>query len=80
MHKYKILTKYLLPVMLQMTIIAFIAFCCKIIGIETGYGNGIGITLIIVAGVSSALWGILYQYQYNHKYLTECPKDNKTLK
>ncbi|MBD5551047.1 MAG: CPBP family intramembrane metalloprotease [Lachnospiraceae bacterium] len=69
MHKYKILTKYLLPLMLQITAMAFIAFMMKSAGIETGYGSVIGIILIVLSGISSALWGILYQCRYHHKNL-----------
>ena len=75
MREYKILTKYLLPLMLQITAIAFIAFIMKSTGIETGYGNIMGIILIVLSGISSALWGILYQYKYNRKHLVEILSD-----
>lgn len=75
MHEYKILTKYLLPLMLHITTITFVTFILKSTGMETGYGNVIGITLIALSGISSALWGILYQCRYNCKYLLEIISD-----
>ena len=75
MREYKILTKYLLPLMLQIATIAFITFIMKSTGMETGYNNIIGIALIVLSGSSSALWGILYQCRYNRKHLSEIISD-----
>lgn len=63
----KILTGFLYPLMLQITAIAFIAFILKSAGIKTGYGSVIGMTLIVLSGASSALWGILFQRGYNRR-------------
>lgn len=75
MREFEILTKYLLPTMIQIIVIAMIAYILKIKGIATGYNSVIGIILIVVAGISSALWGIVYQCKYNHKSLWGIIKD-----
>lgn len=71
----KILTKYLLPMMLQIAATAFIAFIMKRTGMETGYSSITGIVLIVLSGSSSALWGILYQCRYNHRHFAEIISD-----
>lgn len=71
----KILTHYLLPTMLQIILISGVAAVLKQGGVETGYATAIGILLIAVAGVSSALWETAYQCRYNGKHITEVIKD-----
>lgn len=75
MKELTILTKYLFPVMLQITIIALIAVVSRNKGITIGYESVMGVVLIVLSGVSSALWGILYQCRYNHKSFLEVIKD-----
>lgn len=75
MEDIKILTKYLFPVMLQIIIIALIAVVLRKKRIMIGYESVKGMVLIVLAGVSSALWGILYQCKYNHKNFLEIIKD-----
>ena len=75
MNKPEILTKFLFPVMLQIVSITMIAAVLRNIKITIGYGSVIGVVLIVLSGVSSALWGILYQYRYNHKSFMEIVKD-----
>lgn len=75
MKKYEILTKYLFPVMLQIIVIALIAVVLRNKNIIIGYESVIGVTLIVLSGVSSALWGILYQCRYNHKSFLDIIKD-----
>ena len=75
MNKPEILTKFLFPVMLQIVSITMIAAILRNIKITMGYGSVIGVVLIVLSGVSSALWGILYQCKYNHKSFMEIIKD-----
>ncbi|MGN0350798.1 MAG: CPBP family intramembrane glutamic endopeptidase [Roseburia sp.] len=75
MKENKLLTKYLFPVMLQIIIIALIAAILSNNGIKLGYGSAIGIILIVLSGVSSALWGGLYQCRCNGKRFSEIIKD-----
>jgi len=71
MKEIDILTKYLFPMMLHTLIVAFITFILRKNNIIIGYESVVGIVLIVLAGVSSALWGILYQCRYNHKNFWE---------
>lgn len=75
MKEFDIITKYLFPVMLQIVIVALLAWFLKSRGITIGYSSGIGMVLIAIAGISSALWGIVYQCRYNHKSLLNILKD-----
>lgn len=75
MKEFNILTKYLFPVMLQIIFIAVIAGVLKNKGITIGYESTMGVVLIVLAGVSSALWGVVYQCRYNHKSFLEIIKD-----
>lgn len=62
-----ILTKYLCPLMLHIMIVAVVAAVMKNHGMEPGYESVHGIVLIVLSGISSALWGILYQCRHCHK-------------
>lgn len=75
MNENRVLTKYLFPVMMQIIIIALIAYVFNNIGIKSGYESVIGIILIVLSGVSSALWGVLYQCRYNARCFSEIIKD-----
>lgn len=75
MKEYEILTKYLFPVMLQIIVMALIAVVLRNKNIIIGYESVTGVTLIVLSGVSSALWGILYQCRYNHKSFLDIIKD-----
>ena len=75
MKEFNILTKYLFPVMLQITFIAEIAGVLKNMGITIGYESNMGVVLIVLGGISSALWGVIYQCRYNHKSFFEIIKD-----
>lgn len=75
MKEYKILTKYLFPLMLQITVVALVAIMMRTNGIELGYGSVPGIVLIVLSGISSALWGILYQCRQNNKHFLDIVKD-----
>lgn len=75
MKELYVLTKYLFPVMLQIIIIVLIVVVLKNNGISIGYKSVIGVVLIVLAGVSSALWGVLYQCRYNNKSFWEIIKD-----
>ena len=71
----KIVTAYLLPTMAQIVAVAILAVVLKNIGIELGYSSIPGIILIAVGGISSALWGALYQCRYNEKTLRQIVVD-----
>lgn len=71
MGLYNILTKYLLRVILHIVVISFLVFALKKKGLTLGYDSAIGVVLIILAGVSSAFWGILYQCKYHEKNLLQ---------
>ncbi len=75
MDERKIFTQYLLPTMVQIIFIAGVAAVLKHGGVETGYATAIGILLIAVAGVSSALWGTVYQCRCNGKHIADVIKD-----
>lgn len=75
MNENKILKKYLLPVMLQIMIVALITATFRSNGIKLGYESAIGVILIILSGMSSALWGIVYQCRCEGKRFTEIIKD-----
>jgi len=74
MKEFDIVTKYLFPVMLQIVIVALLAWFLKSRGITIGYSSTIGMVLIAIVGTSSALWGIVYQCKYNQKNLLEIIK------
>ena len=77
MKEYEILTKYLFPVMLQIIVIALIAVVLRNKNIIIGYESVTGVTLIVLAGVSSALWGILYQCRYTCQLSHDYDKSSK---
>lgn len=61
--------------MLQITAVALAAAAFRKKGISTGYGSVPGMALIALSGVSSALWGVLYQYRYNNRSFWEIIQD-----
>ena len=67
MNIHGIFTGYLIPVMIQISVIAVIAAVLKKSDVALGYESAVGMSLIALAGVSSALWGVLYQCRYNNK-------------
>lgn len=75
MNEPKILNGFLFPVMSQIVIIALIAAVLRNNKITIGYESIIGVVLIVLSGVSSALWGVLYQCRNNHKSFLEIIKD-----
>lgn len=75
MSERRILTKYLLPVMLQMIMVVLITFVFRKKGIIISYESLIGVALIILSGMSSALWGVIYQHRYNNKSFLNIIKD-----
>lgn len=75
MSERRILTNYLLPTMLQAVVIALITAVLRQSGVETGYATASGIILIVAVGISSALWGIIYQCRCNGKHVTDVIKD-----
>lgn len=75
MNELTIVIKYLVPVMLQIAIIALIAAIFRKNGTTIGYESAIGVVLIVLSGVSSALWGVLYQCRYIHKSFLDIIKD-----
>lgn len=51
---------YLLPTFIHIFLITIIVGLFKKAGFELGYNSMLGVILIILAGVSSAVWGIRY--------------------
>ena len=70
-----IIKGYLLPVMAQAVVVAIIASGLKKMGTKTGYTSAIGMVLIGAVGISSALWGILYQRMQNNRGVLSVVKD-----
>ncbi len=53
-----------MPTIIQIVVIAIIVFVLRGIGFELGYGTALGIILIVAGGISSALWGAVYQCKF----------------
>lgn len=66
---------YLIPTITQITIVSIITFILKYNGYVCGYDSVLGIILIILAGISSALWGCIFQIKYNGKSIKKIFKD-----
>ena len=75
MELYNVLTQYLMRVMLHLVVIAFIAYALTKKGFTLGYDSLIGVVLIVLAGVSSALWGIVYRCKYHENSFWQICKD-----
>ena len=75
MELKNITTKYLLRVMLHICVMAIMACVLNKKGITLGYDSVIGVVLIVLAGISSAFWGIVYQCKYNENNLLQIGKD-----
>ena len=56
MKNKAIIKVYLIPTLLQITIIAALVGILKLRGFELGYNSFLGILFIYLAGASSALW------------------------
>ena len=75
MKNKAIIKVYLIPTLLQIAVIATLVGILKLGGFELGYNSFLGILCISLAGVSSALWGIVYQVKYHSKRPLEILKD-----
>ena len=75
MKNKAIIKGYLIPTLLQITIIAALVGILKLRGFELGYNSFLGILFISLAGASSALWGIVYQVRCHSKSPLEILKD-----
>lgn len=75
MKSKAIIRMYLLPTLLQITVIAALVGILKLRGFELGYNSLLGILFISLAGASSALWGIVYQVKCHSKRPLEILKD-----
>ena len=75
MKSKAIIKMYLLPTLLQITVIAALVGILKLRGFELGYNSLLGILFIFLAGASSALWGIVYQVKCHSKRPLEILKD-----
>lgn len=75
MKSKAIIKMYLLPTLLQITVIAALVEILKLRGFELGYNSLLGILFISLAGASSALWGIVYQVKCHSKRPLETLKD-----
>ena len=75
MKSKAIIKMYLMPTLLQITVIAALVGILKLRGFELGYNSFLGILFISLAGTSSALWGIVYQVRCHSKRPLEILKD-----
>ena len=75
MKNKAIIKMYLIPTLLQITVIAALVGILKLRGFELGYHSFLGILFISLAGVSSALWGIVYQVKCHFKSPLKILKD-----
>lgn len=66
---------YLLPTLSQLSLIALVVAFLKSAGVTLGYNSVLGIVLIALAGISSALWGVIYQKKYHGKNFLEILKE-----
>ncbi|MBQ5311867.1 MAG: hypothetical protein ILP19_07510 [Oscillospiraceae bacterium] len=71
----KKLSYYIIPVMVHMAIVCVIAALMGISGIRTGYDSAAGMVLIAAGGISSALWGALWQIRYNSRRVKDIVLD-----
>ena len=63
----KLLKSYILPVYIQMTAAAVLTYVLRANGAVCGYESGIGLMMIALGGVSTAMWGCIYQLRYGDK-------------
>lgn len=75
MKSKAIIKMYLIPTLLQITVIAALVGILKLRGFELGYNSFLGILFISLAGISSALWGIVYQVKCHSKRPLEIIKE-----
>lgn len=75
MNNKKIYSIYLLPTLLQIIFFAAIAGLFKKAGFELGYHSFLGMLLIVLAGISSAMWGVIYQKNCHGKSPLEILKE-----
>jgi len=79
MKSKAIIKMYLIPTLLQITVIAALVGILKFRGFELGYNSFLGILFISLAGISSALWGIVYQVKCHSKRPLERIFQNKAI-
>lgn len=75
MDDKKLYSRYLIPTFIHIILVTLIAAILGISGLKLGYNSFLGIVLIILAGISSALWGVIYQSKYNDKNFGKIIKD-----
>lgn len=75
MSMNKKLLYYLCPTFAQITLVSLIAFILRKNGYVCGYDSVVGMILIAAAGISSALWGCVFQIKYNGKSIKTILKD-----
>ncbi|MBP3797991.1 MAG: hypothetical protein J6I46_09500 [Ruminococcus sp.] len=63
----KLIKSYILPVYIQMTAAAVLTYVLRANGAVCGYESGIGLMMIALGGVSTAMWGCIYQLRYGDK-------------
>ncbi|MGT2908092.1 CPBP family intramembrane glutamic endopeptidase [Streptococcus dentiloxodontae] len=67
MNTKSLYSVYLFPAFIQIILLAVLAGLLKMTGVELGYHSVLGIVLIVLAGVSSAFWGVIYQKKCHGK-------------
>ena len=76
MKNKAIIKVYLIPTLLQITVITAVVGILKLRGFELGYNSFLGMLFISLAGASSALWGIVYKVRCHSKSPLEILRDS----
>lgn len=76
----RIFRSFLCPVYAQILLACAAVFALTKCGVVCGYGTAAGIALIAAGGVSSALWGCVYQVKQNGRSAKEIAADFFRLK
>lgn len=75
MNNKTLYSLYLFPTLLHIFLVTVIAGVLKKVGFELGYHSTLGNVLIILGGISSALWGVIYQKKCHRKKPLEILKE-----
>lgn len=70
MNNKTLYSLYLFPTLLHIFLVTVIAGVLKKVGFELGYHSTLGNVLIILGGISSALWGVIYQKKFPYVVAT----------
>lgn len=71
----RLIRSFICPVFIQILLACAAVFILTKNGVVCGYSTVIGMVLIAVGGLSSALWGCVFQVRHNGKNASEITKD-----